>query len=65
MEEPEEEINIPQEFICPISLEIMKVPMIFPDGQTYEKESIKKALSINPHSPLTKISMKYEEGKIN
>ena len=65
MDEPEEKINIPQEFICPISLEIMKVPMIFPDGQTYEKESIKKALSINPHSPLTKIPMKYEEGKIN
>ena len=65
MDEPEEKINIPQEFICPISLEIMKVPMIFPDGQTYEKESIKKALNINPHSPLTKIPMKYEEGKIN
>ena len=65
MSNPNEKIDIPPEFICPISLEIMKVPMIFPDGQTYEKDSIKKALSINPHSPLTKISMKFEEGKIN
>ena len=65
MEDPNQKIDIPQEFICPISLEIMKIPMIFPDGQTYEKDSIKKALSINPHSPLTKIPMKYEEGKIN
>ena len=65
MSNPNEKIDIPPEFICPISLEIMKIPMIFPDGQTYEKDSIKKALSINPHSPLTKISMKFEEGKIN
>ena len=61
----EKKVKIPKEFIDPISLEIMETPMIFPDGQTYEKTTIEKALKQNPCSPLTKIPMKFEEGKIN
>lgn len=30
---------IPNEFICPITQEIMKDPVIGTDGQTYEKKS--------------------------
>lgn len=61
----DKEQNIPQEFICPITLEIMKEPMVFPDGQSYEKEAIKKALEITHESPLTKIPMKFEDGVVN
>ena len=43
--------NIPEQFICPITLEIMKNPVICEDGNTYEKEAI-SALK-NPISPLT------------
>ena len=60
-----EDKNIPNEFLCPITLTIMKEPYIMPDGQTYEKEAIKKALEITHVSPITKAPMKFSEGKIN
>ena len=43
----------------------MKEPYIMPDGQTYEKEAIKKALEITHVSPITKAPMQFSEGKIN
>ena len=60
-----EDKNIPNEFLCPITLTIMKEPYIMPDGQTYEKEAIKKALEITHVSPITKAPMQFSEGKIN
>jgi len=57
--------NIPNEYICPITLDIMREPMVMPDGHTYEKEAIKKALELRPFSPLTKKSMKFSDGYIN
>ncbi|ORX44984.1 hypothetical protein BCR36DRAFT_585864 [Piromyces finnis] len=57
--------EIPNEYLCPITLDIMKEPLIMPDGHTYEKEAIKKALEITHASPLTKIPMKIEDGVIN
>jgi hypothetical protein len=44
--------NIPQEFICPISMEIMQDPVICNDGYTYERSSI-MALE-NLISPITR-----------
>ena len=38
---------------------------IMPDGQTYEKDTFKKAFEITHVSPITKVSMKFSEGKIN
>ncbi|CAL9120755.1 unnamed protein product [Musa acuminata var. zebrina] len=35
---------IPDDFLCPISLELMKDPVIVATGQTYERESIEKWL---------------------
>lgn len=58
-------VQIPPEFICPITLEIMKEPYILPDGQTYEKEAIREALVLKQVSPLTKAPMKFEDGKVN
>lgn len=44
--------NIPQEFICPITLNIMNDPVICEDGYTYERESI---MSLpNSLSPMTR-----------
>ncbi|KNA03839.1 hypothetical protein SOVF_205300 [Spinacia oleracea] len=37
-------IETPQEFLCPITLEIMTDPVIVATGQTYERESIRKWL---------------------
>ena len=60
-----EQENIPEEFLCPITLTIMKEPMFMPDGQTYEKEAIKKVLEITHVSPITKAPMNFSDGKIN
>ena len=52
--------QIPKEFICPITLSIMRDPVLMADGQTYERSAIEKALHASPLSPLTKqpLSMK-------
>ena len=57
--------QIPKEFICPITLSIMKEPVIMSDGQTYEKSAIEKALSISPLSPLTKQPLSMKDAKPN
>lgn len=59
------EIDIPQEFICPITMLIMKDPVILPDGQTYEREAISQALSINPKSPITRQSINMKQAVTN
>ena len=55
----------PKEFLCPITLSIMKDPVIMPDGQTYEREAIKKALAASPFSPLTKKPMNIKDATPN
>ena len=57
--------QIPKEFICPITLSIMKEPVIMSDGQTYEKSAIEKALKISPLSPLTKQPLSMKDAKPN
>ena len=57
--------QIQKEFICPITLNIMKDPVIMSDGQTYEKSAIEKALSISPLSPLTKQPLSMKDAKPN
>jgi len=44
--------NIPEEFICPITLEIMVDPVLCEDGNTYERKSIERLT--NSISPLTR-----------
>ncbi|KAJ8538182.1 hypothetical protein K7X08_014722 [Anisodus acutangulus] len=43
-------IAIPNEFICPITLQIMTDPVIISTGQTYERESIQQWLDSNHHT---------------
>ena len=40
-------------FMCPINLKVMQIPVIADDGQTYERDMIRRALSINGNSPMT------------
>ena len=46
--------DIPSEWKCPITLEIMKDPVICSDGITYEKKSIEEWLRRNSISPITR-----------
>ena len=57
--------EIPQEFLCPINLTIMKDPVIMPDGQTYERKAIEKALKISPFSPITKKPLNIKDATTN
>jgi len=44
----------PDEFLCPITLTLMRDPVIGPDGHSYERTAITQWLQTNPHSPLTR-----------
>jgi len=46
--------EIPKEYLCPITLSIMRDPVMMKDGQNYERSAIEKALEISPISPITK-----------
>ena len=46
---------------CPITYEIFEDPVKMPDGHTYERAAITKALLGNGLSPITRIPMKIEE----
>ncbi|KAL0717033.1 hypothetical protein Bca4012_066355 [Brassica carinata] len=54
MDHEDEEIEIPSYFLCPISLDIMKDPVISVSGITYERASIVKWLEKVPSCPVTK-----------
>lgn len=48
--------DVPDGFLCPITLSLMENPVILVDsGQTYEKESITQWLQSNKVDPITKI----------
>ena len=47
-------MSIPNEFLCPITLEIMTDPVICEDGYSYEKKSIYDWLERSVSSPMTR-----------
>ena len=57
--------EIPDEFICPITLCIMKDPVIMPDGQTYEREAIANHLKASPLSPITRKHLNMKDATPN
>ncbi len=46
-------ITLPNEFKCPISLELMTDPVVASDGYTYERDSIEKWQCDHSRSPMT------------
>lgn len=47
------EIQIPSEYLCPISRELMRDPVIVSDGHTYDRSQIVRWFYSNNTSPLT------------
>ncbi|KAJ5079250.1 phosphatidylinositol-4-phosphate 5-kinase related [Anaeramoeba ignava] len=48
----EKNINIPQEYICPLSKELMQDPVILSDGYTYERKAIEEWITKSNYSPV-------------
>jgi len=53
-EDPAEEEEIPEEFICPVTQDIMSDPVIAQDGHTYERKNISEWVSKHGTSPITR-----------
>lgn len=53
--------NIPPEFMCPISLECMKDPVLAKDGYTYERTAIQAWLQSHQTSPMTRTHLSNHE----
>jgi len=49
--------TIPSEFLCPITYDIMKNPVVGSDGHTYEEEEIRRHLIASMYSPMTRAYM--------
>lgn len=49
--------NIPNDFLCPINLSVMKDPVICTDGHTYERTAIEQWFQNNNTSPKTGINL--------
>ncbi|KAG8559892.1 hypothetical protein GDO81_017481 [Engystomops pustulosus] len=49
--------NVPEEFLCPITCEIMKDPVIASDGYSYERKAIESWISTKRTSPMTNLPL--------
>ncbi|XP_069838874.1 WD repeat, SAM and U-box domain-containing protein 1 [Dendropsophus ebraccatus] len=49
--------NIPDEFLCPITCEIMMDPVIASDGYSYERKAIENWISMKRTSPMTNLPL--------
>lgn len=56
---------IPNEFMCPITMIMMKDPVLATDGYTYEKEAIQQWLRSNTISPMTREPMRFTDCRPN
>lgn len=54
-------ITIPEDFLCPITHEIMKDPVATSDGQIYERQAIEEWLKSHNTSPLTNIALENKK----
>lgn len=61
----QEQPQPPEEYVCPITQELMRDPVVGVDGHTYEREAIVQALQLNPQSPMTRQTMRVTDLKTN
>jgi len=53
LDREKEEIEIPNHFLCPITLSVIKDPVDGNDGRTYERGAILEWLQTHNSSPMT------------
>jgi hypothetical protein len=57
--------NVPEEFICPLTLEVMTIPMMTRTGQNYERDAILCWLKKHSHCPMTRQTLSLRDCVIN
>uniref|UniRef100_A0A8C5TE57 WD repeat, SAM and U-box domain-containing protein 1 n=1 Tax=Malurus cyaneus samueli TaxID=2593467 RepID=A0A8C5TE57_9PASS len=50
-------VSVPDEFLCPITRELMKDPVIAADGYSYEREAMQNWISSRRSSPMTNLPL--------
>ena len=55
----------PNEYLCPISMDVMTDPVIGEDGYTYERKAIEEWLQTHKTSPMTRCAMSVSSLKSN
>lgn len=63
MSKKSSDVTIPEEYLCPISWDIMTNPVILSDGHTYDKSSIR--YNKNSLSPITKLPVNIKNSILN
>ncbi len=58
-------MSIPQAYLCPITLNVMKEPYSDNDGNTYEKDAIYKWIEQHGNSPITRNPMTVDDLRPN
>ena len=61
MASPHNTRAVPEEWICPITYQLMRDPVIAPDTRTYERTNIETWLSVHGTSPFTRQKMDTSE----
>ena len=56
---------VPDDFLCPISLDLMNNPVILCDGQSYEKDHIEEWLKSHNTSPNTGLELSNQDMLVN
>lgn len=54
-------MSIPQSFMCPITMEVMKEPWMDSDGNSYEKDAIFQWVQLHQTSPITRNPMSLSQ----
>lgn len=55
------EVDVPDSFLCPLTQEVLRDPVVDPDGNSYERHAIEAWLEKNSTSPITRKPLRREE----
>jgi len=61
----QEDGEVPEHFVCPISFDLMRDPVVAADGASYEKQCIEEWLQDNDTSPLTNLPLAHKDLRPN
>jgi hypothetical protein len=55
------EDDMPESFMCPLTQEVLRDPVVDPEGNSYERSAIESWLEKNNTSPITRKPLRKED----